>query len=107
MEIKARSTTRGLEWAVTGHSRGHRGAPLAHQVRLPTVSLITTSDRLVRPSKQRELAEALNAHVIEADADHDLPLVKSDEYARLIWTSCGWLVNIYTSRRTGSSYGVK
>ena len=52
-------------------------------MRLPAVSLITTSDRLVRPSKQRELAEALHAHVIEIDADHDLPLVKSDEYARL------------------------
>jgi len=45
--------------------------------------LITTSDRLVRPSKQRELAEALHAHVIEVDADHDLPLVKGEEYARL------------------------
>jgi hypothetical protein len=45
--------------------------------------LITTRDRLVRPSKQRELAEALCAHVIEIDADHDLPLLKGDEYARL------------------------
>ena len=50
---------------------------------MPAVTLITTSDRLVRPSKQRELAEALHAHVIEADADHDLPLVRSNEYARL------------------------
>ena len=45
--------------------------------------LITTGDRLVRPAKQQALAEALHAQVIEADADHDLPLVKSDEYARL------------------------
>ena len=37
----------------------------------------------MRPSKQRELAKALQAHVIKVDADHDLPLVKSDEYARL------------------------
>ena len=37
----------------------------------------------MRPAKQRELAEALHAHVIEMDADHDLPLVKGDEYARL------------------------
>ena len=57
--------------------------PWAGQLGLPAVTLITTSDRLVRPSKQRELAEALHAHVIEVDADHDLPLVKSDEYARL------------------------
>jgi hypothetical protein len=45
--------------------------------------LITSRDRLVRPSKQRELAEVLRAQVIEVDADHDLPLVKGDEYARL------------------------
>jgi hypothetical protein len=45
--------------------------------------LITTRDRLVPPSKQRELAEALHAHTIEIDADHDLPLVKGAEYARL------------------------
>jgi pimeloyl-ACP methyl ester carboxylesterase len=57
--------------------------PWAGELGLPAAMLITTSDRLVRPSKQRELAEALQAHVIEVDADHDLPLVKSDEYARL------------------------
>jgi hypothetical protein len=45
--------------------------------------LITTRDQLVRPSKQRELAEALRARVIEVDADHDLPLVRGEEYARL------------------------
>jgi pimeloyl-ACP methyl ester carboxylesterase len=57
--------------------------PWAGQLGLPAVMLITTRDRLVRPSKQRELAEALHAQVIEIDADHDLPLVKGDEYARL------------------------
>jgi 3-oxoadipate enol-lactonase len=55
----------------------------AGQLDLPAAMLITTSDRLVRPAKQRELAEALHAHVIEVDADHDLPLIKGDEYARL------------------------
>jgi len=39
--------------------------------------LITARDRLVRPAKQRELAGVLNAHVIEIDANHDLPPVKS------------------------------
>jgi 3-oxoadipate enol-lactonase len=57
--------------------------PWAGELGLPAAMLITTSDRLVRPSKQRELAEALCAHVIEVDADHDLPLVNGDEYARL------------------------
>jgi pimeloyl-ACP methyl ester carboxylesterase len=57
--------------------------PWASELGLPAAMLITTSDRLVRPSKQRELAEALHAQVIEVDADHDLPLVNGDEYARL------------------------
>jgi pimeloyl-ACP methyl ester carboxylesterase len=57
--------------------------PWAGQLGLPAVMLITTGDRLVRPSKQRELAGALQAHVIEVDADHDLPLVRGDEYAGL------------------------
>jgi 3-oxoadipate enol-lactonase len=57
--------------------------PWAGELGLPAAMLITTSDRLVRPAKQRELAEALHARVIEVDADHDLPLTNGDEYARL------------------------
>jgi pimeloyl-ACP methyl ester carboxylesterase len=57
--------------------------PWAGQLGLPTVMLITTRDRLVRPAKQRDLAGALHADVIEIDADHDLPLVRGAEYARL------------------------
>jgi hypothetical protein len=45
--------------------------------------LVTTRDRLVRPAKQYELAAALRARVFEIDADHDLPLARGDEYARL------------------------
>jgi pimeloyl-ACP methyl ester carboxylesterase len=57
--------------------------PWAGQLVLPSVMLITTRDRLVRPAKQRELAQALHACVIEIDADHDLPLVRGGEYGRL------------------------
>jgi pimeloyl-ACP methyl ester carboxylesterase len=57
--------------------------PWAGQLGLPSVMLITTRDRLVRPAKQRELAQALHACVIEIDADHDLPLVRGGEYGRL------------------------
>jgi len=45
--------------------------------------VVTTRDQLVRPAKQRELAGALGAHIIEIDADHDLPLVRGEEYARV------------------------
>ncbi len=57
--------------------------PWAGQLGLPAVMLVTTRDRLVRPVKQRELAVALRARVIEVAADHDLPLVDGAEYARL------------------------
>ena len=57
--------------------------PWAGQLGLPAAMLITTRDRLVRPAKQRELAAALRAQVIEIDADHDLPLTKGAEYASL------------------------
>jgi 3-oxoadipate enol-lactonase len=39
----------------------------------PAGSLITTADRLVLPRKQRELAAALRAHVVEVDGDHLVP----------------------------------
>ena len=77
---------RGLARELAGAGRAlsrYDAQPWAGELGLPAAMLITTSDRLVRPSKQRELAEALHAHVIEVDADHDLPLVKGEEYARL------------------------
>ncbi|HEU5388756.1 MAG TPA: alpha/beta fold hydrolase [Streptosporangiaceae bacterium] len=62
---------------------GYDARPWAARLGLPAAMLITTRDRLVRPAKQRELAAALNAHVTEIDADHDLPLTRSADYARL------------------------
>lgn len=57
-------------------------SPWAGQLGLPAVMLVTNRDRLVRPAKQRQLAEALHAQVIEIEADHDLPLVNGADYAR-------------------------
>lgn len=77
---------RGLarELADAGHALSRYDAqPWAGQLGLPAAMVVTTRDRLVRPSKQRELAAVLRAHVIEIDADHDLPLVMGEEYARL------------------------
>jgi 3-oxoadipate enol-lactonase len=74
----------GPELADAGRALSRYDArPWAGHLDLPAAVLITTRDRLVRPAKQRELAEALHAHVIEAEADHDLPLVNGTEYARL------------------------
>lgn len=41
-----------------------------HELHVPAASLITTRDRLVRPRKQRVLAEALGADVRELEGDH-------------------------------------
>jgi pimeloyl-ACP methyl ester carboxylesterase len=57
--------------------------PWAGQLAVPAAVLITTGDRLVCPAKQRAMAAALRAETIEVAADHDLPLVRGTEYARL------------------------
>ena len=47
----------------------------------PAASLVTTRDRLVKPRKQRELATALNAHVIELADDHLASWTSPAEFA--------------------------
>jgi pimeloyl-ACP methyl ester carboxylesterase len=77
---------RGLprELAGAGHALGHYEARTwAAELGVPAVMLITTRDRLVPPHKQRELAAALHAHVVEIEADHDVPLAEGEEYSRL------------------------
>ena len=49
----------------------------------PAASLITSRDRLVKPSKQRALADALGAHVVEIADDHLVSLTSPDEFARV------------------------
>ncbi|MBI4885220.1 MAG: alpha/beta hydrolase [Actinobacteria bacterium] len=44
--------------------------------------LITTRDRLVKPRKQRALADALNAQVIELSDDHLAAWTSPDEFAK-------------------------
>jgi 3-oxoadipate enol-lactonase len=77
-----RATSRDLVAAGRALSR-YDARPWAGQLDIPAAVLVTTRDRLVRPAKQRELAEALRAPVFEIAADHDLPLVKGGDYARL------------------------
>ena len=65
-----------------GRALSHYDAsPWAGQLDVPASMLVTTRDRLVRPAKQRALAEVLHASVFELDADHDVPLAKGGEYA--------------------------
>ena len=57
--------------------------PWASTLGVPAASLITTQDRLVRPSKQRALAAALGASRRELAADHLATLSHPDEFAAL------------------------
>jgi hypothetical protein len=43
--------------------------------------LITTRDHLVKPRKQRALAAALDAHVIEIAGDHLAPWMNAAEFS--------------------------
>ncbi len=54
-----------------GHALSrHDARPWATRLGVPAASLITTADRLVLPGKQRALATALSAYVIELHGDH-------------------------------------
>ncbi len=65
-----------------GQSLSHFDArPWAGSLGKPAASLITSADRLVKPRKQRALAKALGAEVIEIDADHLSTWVNPEEYA--------------------------
>jgi pimeloyl-ACP methyl ester carboxylesterase len=57
--------------------------PWAPTLGLPAASLITTEDRLVRPSKQRALAQALGASRRELAADHLGALSHPRQFAAL------------------------
>ena len=48
----------------------HDARPWASSLGKPAGSLITTNDHLVLPRKQRQLADALGAYVIDLPADH-------------------------------------
>ena len=58
------------------------GRPFANLVDVPSAVVVTTRDRLVRPSKQRALAAAIpNAQRFDLDADHDACLVSIEDFA--------------------------
>lgn len=56
--------------------------PWASSLAKPAACLITTRDRLVKPRKQRALADALNAVVIELPDDHLASWTSPDAFAK-------------------------
>jgi pimeloyl-ACP methyl ester carboxylesterase len=69
--------------ADAGRAIGNYDArPFASLVDVPAAVVVTTRDRLVRPSKQRDLANAIqHALTLELHADHDACLVSIDDFA--------------------------
>lgn len=58
--------------------------PYVAEVTAPAAVVVTTADRLVLPRKQRALAEALHAPVLEVAGDHDAPIANGPDFARQI-----------------------
>jgi pimeloyl-ACP methyl ester carboxylesterase len=63
------------------------GRPLAADVDVPCAVVITTTDQMVRPEKQYELAEALDADIFTLDGDHFAPFIKGPAFAKAITTA--------------------
>ena len=55
--------------------------PFASDISVPVSYVLTLRDRLVPPHKQRALAEATNAHIIELDGDHFVSLEQLGDFA--------------------------
>ena len=55
--------------------------PFASTIRVPVSYVLTLRDRLVPPHKQRALASATSAHVIELDGDHFVSLEQPKDFA--------------------------
>lgn len=53
----------------------------AGELGVPAASVVTTADRLVAPSRQRALAEALDAEVFELDGDHQVTVAQPAAFA--------------------------
>ena len=63
------------------------GRPFAPDVDVPCAVVVTTTDQLVRPEKQYELADALGADTFTLDGDHFAPFTKGPAFAKAIATA--------------------
>jgi pimeloyl-ACP methyl ester carboxylesterase len=75
--------------------------PWAATLGVPAASLITTEDRLVRPSKQRALAQALRASRRELAANHFAALSHPAEFAAVTVE----LVDLVAPRQRATAVG--
>ena len=57
------------------------GTLLASTIRVPVSYVLTLRDRLVPPHKQKALASATSAHIVELDGDHFVSLEQPKDFA--------------------------
>lgn len=75
---------RNDQWMVSEAGRalaGYDARRIVPGIEIPTAMVVTTRDRLVHPVKQRALAEAARAEVVELEGDHFVSLAQPREYA--------------------------
>jgi len=95
-------------WLVREMERGHsasmraaarsigrfNGKPIAAaHPDVPVAVVITTRDRLIRPSRQRDLATTWRARVTTLDADHDAPIAQPFAFAAAAVEAVTWMVS--------------
>ena len=85
--------------AAAGRALSHFDArPFAAEIKVPASIVVALHDRLIRPKKQRRLAEAMpDAEVIEVDAAHNGWMVRPDQIAKALAQG----VDSVVARRTG------
>ena len=63
------------------------GRSLAPDVDVPCAVVVTTTDQMVRPEKQYELADALDAETFTLEGDHFAPFSQGPAFAKAIGTA--------------------
>ena len=63
------------------------GRELTADVDVPCAVVVTTTDQLVRPEKQHELADALDAETFTLHGDHSAPFNRGPAFAKAIRTA--------------------
>lgn len=65
----------------------------SREVDVPTAVVVTARDRLIRPRRQRELADAVpGAHRVEVDGGHNAWLVRPDPFTEAVDEALGWVI---------------
>lgn len=96
---------RNDQWMVSEAGRAlsrYDARGIVPRIDVPTSVVLTTRDRLVPPSKQRALADAAGAHVVELDGDHFVTLEQPREYAEVTLRAVDHVAGLVTDPVTRS-----